>query len=50
MGRDWIRQIRLEMVSLASKTEALLDKYAEVFEEGLGTMNTFEASLRCIKA
>ena len=50
MGRDWIRQIRLDwksigMVSLASKTEALLDKYAEVFEEGLGTMNTFEASL-----
>ena len=50
MGRDWIRQIRLDwksigMVSLTSKTEALLDKYAEVFEEGLGTMNTFEASL-----
>ena len=50
MGRDWIRQIRLDwksigMVSLTSKTEALLDKYAEVFEEGLGTINTFEASL-----
>ena len=50
MRRDWIRQIRLDwksigMVSIASKTEALLDKYAEVFEEGLGRMNTFEASL-----
>ncbi len=33
------------MASLSSKTEALLERYAEVFEEGLGPMNTFEASL-----
>ena len=47
--RDWIGQIIIDwksigMVSPASKTEALLDKYAEVFEEGLGTINTFVAS------
>ncbi len=50
MGRDWIRSIRLDwrsigMASLSSKTEALLERYVEVFEEGLGPMNTFEASL-----
>ena len=43
-------QIRLDwksigMASLASKTEALLQHVDEYAEEGLGTMNTFEASL-----
>ena len=50
LGRDWLRQIRLDwksigMASLSSKTEALVGKFPEVFEEGLGLMNTFEASL-----
>ena len=50
MGRDWIRKIRLNwksigLASLTTKTEALLEKYSEVFEEGLRPMNTFEASL-----
>ena len=53
-GKDWIRQIRLDwkrvrMVSHTRKTESLLDRYAEVFEESLRTMNTFEASLSVCK-
>ena len=53
MGRDWLRQVRLDWKSIGvasmggspSKVEALLDKYSEVFKEGLGKMRTFEASL-----
>ena len=53
LGREWLRQIRLDwksigMASLTSchpKIEALLEKYPEVFQEGLGQMNTFKARL-----
>ena len=53
MGRDWLRQVRLDWKSIGvasmggsqNRVEALLDKYSEVFKEGLGKMSTFEASL-----
>ena len=50
VGRDWLRQIRLDwksigMAALSSKAEALVGKFPEVFEEGSGLMNTFQASL-----
>ena len=53
MGRDWLRQVRLDWKSIGvasmggspSKVEVLLDKYSEVFKDGLGKMRTFEASL-----
>ena len=50
LGREWLRQIKLDqrsigVISLANKTEALVGKFPEVFEEGSGMMNTFEASL-----
>ena len=53
LGRDWLRQIRLDWKGIWSaslsgnqtKTEALLGKYPEVFE-GPGLMNTFEACLQ----
>ena len=52
-GRDWLLIIQLDWKALrVSKVltskqslEALLDRHQEVFEEGLGKMNTFEASL-----
>ena len=50
LGRQWLRQIRLdwksiERAALSSKTEALVGRFPEVFEEGSGLMNTFQASL-----
>ena len=50
LGRDWLRQIRLDwkgigMAALSSKAEALVGRFPEVFEEGSGLMNTFQASL-----
>ena len=58
MGRDWLRQIRLDWLAIHKATactattkgvqeqrvEALL-KYAPVFQEGLGEMNTFTATV-----
>ena len=52
-GRDWLHEIRLDWKALGvstvrrnkGKMEALLEKYSGVFEEGLGQMNTFEATL-----
>jgi len=53
MGRDWLSAVRLDWGSIKVTTTqstqdrmaALLDKYQEVFQEGLGKMSTFEASL-----
>ena len=46
IGREWLRQIKLHwrsigMTSLSNKTEALVGKFPEVFDEGSGLMNTF---------
>ena len=53
LGRDWLLEIKLDWGSIkvasvnagAREVEALLTKYQEVFEEGLGQMNTFQATL-----
>ena len=54
MGRDWLTEITLDwkriglLTSTVSSNVALnqlLDKYSEVFKEGSGPMNTFEANL-----
>ena len=54
LGRDWLSMMRLDWASIKltntqqssqASMEALLDKYQEVFQEGLGKMSTFEASL-----
>ncbi len=51
VGRDWLGKIRLDwnsitMVSSHNRVEALLQKFPQVFEEGMGKMNTFQASLQ----
>ncbi len=54
LGRSWLHHIRLDWGSLGiasvqeapSQTDALLRKYAAVFQDGLGTMHQFKASLR----
>ena len=55
MGRDCLRQIRLDCMEehwhgfyggqLKQGKSPTIDKYPEVFKEGLGKMSTFEASL-----
>ena len=58
MGRDWLREIRLDWRTvakvtatshppgpLADEVAALQDRYAEVFEETLGTITPFFATL-----
>ena len=58
MGRDWLRVVRLDWrnvarvtssvpsaANLASKVEALQDRYHEVFTETLGTITPFLAKL-----
>ena len=53
LGRDWLMVLKIDwhnikVASLATSqkgVKALLTKYADVFQEGLGQMNTFEASL-----
>ena len=52
-GRDWLLVVKLDWKGLRiskvltskGSLEVLLDKHKEVFEEGLGKMNTFEADL-----
>ena len=52
-GRDWLEHIQLDWASIKavymnktlSKTEALVQKYPEVFKSGLGTMKAFKAQL-----
>ena len=52
-GRDWLRKIKLDWkkISLIRQrvenpgVEKLLVKYADVFQEGLSVMNTFDATL-----
>ena len=54
LGRDWLRHIQLDWKSIGMNSlttchpiiEALLEKYSEVFQEGLGLMNTFKARLQ----
>ena len=53
LGRDWLKHIRLDwanikMLSMENSPPALKelsDKYAEVFQDGLGTMKSFRAHL-----
>lgn len=57
-GRDWLEKIRLnwgEIRALNSQpmpegVQNLCDQYAEVFEEKLGTIHPFEASIRIDEA
>ena len=52
-GRDWLEHIQLDWASIkavyrnktSSKTEALVQKYPEVFTSGLGTMKAFKVHL-----
>ena len=52
LGREWLEKIRLDWSAICkvvpdnSKLDALLRKYQGVFEEGMGKMNTFTASLQ----
>ena len=53
LGRDWLEHIQLDWASIKavyrnktlSKTEALVQKYPEVFTSGLGTMKAFKVHL-----
>ena len=56
LGRDWLRVIKLDWVCVhrtvkfspdktKTKVEALISRYANVAEEGLGETKTFEATL-----
>ena len=53
LGREWLRAIRLDwanigLTSIANsqrRVEALLEKYAEVFSEGIGEIANFQATL-----
>ena len=53
LGRDWLEHIQLDWASIKavyrnktlSKTEALVQKYPEVFTSGLGTLKAFKAHL-----
>ena len=57
LGRSWLQHIQLDWRSLGiatvqkvpSQSEALLKKYGAVFQEGLGTMHHFQASLHLNK-
>ena len=59
MGREWLNEINLNWQELNQAVETtnnvepmnsevgrLLQKYGNVFKEGLGVMNTFEARLQ----
>ena len=59
MGREWLNEINLNwqelnqaaettnnVASMNSEVGRLLQKYGNVFKEGLGVMNTFEARLQ----
>ena len=54
VGRDWLRQIRLDWYSVGllskqqgqGRLEDLLERYSAVFQEEVGVMNTFEAHLQ----
>ena len=54
VGRDWLRQIRLDWYSIGllskqqgqGRLEDLLELYSAVFQEEVGVMNTFEAHLQ----
>ena len=51
MGRDVLQKIKLDWSSICTitgpnKPQRILDKFSDVFEEGLGEMNTFTGSLQ----
>ena len=54
LGRDWMKHIRLDWKSIASTIKSvtspcyqpLLDKYADVFKDELGTLNLMKAHLQ----
>ena len=54
LGRDWMKHIRLDWKSIASTVNSvtspcyqpLLDKYAEVFKDELGTLKLMKARLQ----
>ena len=51
LGRDWLQNIQLDWANIKAaymnkgqnKVEALVQKYPEVFQSGLGTMKSFKA-------
>ena len=52
LGHDWMKHIRLDWKSIASTVNSvtsccqpLLDKYAEVFKDELGTLKLMKAHL-----
>lgn len=50
LGRNWLNVIRLDWASINVVTnhnalQSLCSKYAELFEEGLGTLKGFEARI-----
>ena len=56
LGRNWLMEVRLDWASFmvatvtekSKRLEALLEQYQEVFNEGIGKMSYFEASLNLI--
>ena len=54
VGRNWLSRLKLNCHKIAmlhtpeanSRLRLLLEKYEEIIQEELGTVNTFEANLR----
>ena len=52
MGRDWLRIIPLDWANIKAvsgidlKVNQLIQKYPEVFQEGLGTIKHYKATLQ----
>ena len=53
LGRDWLSDLRLDWYSIlkiqTNSLDHLLQKYSDVFEEGLGTLKNFKAKLYVAK-
>ena len=53
LGRDWLSDLRLDWYSIlkiqTNSLDQLLQKYSDVFEEGLGTLKNFKAKLYVAK-
>ena len=52
LGRDWLREFQLnwgQIKALATGIDNILDKHQALFDEGLGTMEGFQAKLRMMQ-
>lgn len=57
LGREWLKSIRLDwktiglasMDPITTQVNALVNKYGELFKDGLGTMKKIKAELRMKK-